>query len=222
MKYILILIAALTFSTASNAQTDFAGLVKSTQSSMGNAGEVNFAWWIPVEFWELALLQNGVSAYDAESFLELLEDYVFVAVIEGDVNGLMQVTYTDHSKIKKTIELTGTNGIIYKPLKNGDLPEELIQMLDMFKPMLQSMMGEMGANFNFFVFTDKGKDGSRVCDPYVEGSVELNFSRSSHSIRTPLGPLLAPRLCPLDEEEFSGDFNYCPYHGEKLEEKEEE
>ncbi len=221
MKLLLIGVFSVFIFGRANAQqpVDYTALIKATQSQQGVAGELKLAWWIPVEFWEQALLQQGVTGFEIQSFLDVLEPYVFVGMIDGAIGDYGTVSYMDEKIMSATLRVTGTSGEQRTPLDPEEIPEELDYMLSLLKPMLQGMMGEMGANFHFYVFSDEMTDGTRFCDPFATGSVKIETSRSNHSIRTPLGPLLPPKVCPEDEEEFMGDYNFCPYCGHALEDK---
>ena len=219
MRIVIVALFLIGFSGGVKAQVDYTALIKATQSQDAEGGNLKLAWWIPAEFWEQALLQQGVAGYQAQSFLEILEPYVFVGVIEGEMGDYGTVSYTDESLLRSTLKVTGTSGEVRRPLPTDEIPEELDYLLSILKPMLQGMMGEMGSNFNFYVLSDEMDDGSRFCDPFVEGGVKIECGSSEHSFRTPLGPLLPPKICPVDDEEYMGDYNYCPYHGDKLEDK---
>jgi len=62
----------------------------------------------------------------------------------------------------------------------------------------------------------------RISNPYTKGTVHLAFQGAEYKWRTPLGSLLAPKQCPVDQEVMTGAWKYCPYHGKELVEQKTE
>ena len=68
------------------------------------------------------------------------------------------------------------------------------------------------------LFPAYGNDGIRIADAKEEGSftVEL-IGGEAFTWRLPLGSVLPPKVCPVDGEQMSGVWTYCPRHGAELE-----
>lgn len=190
--------------------------VQETQLNSGENGELKIAWWIPVEFWEIVLTQDkSLPAEQAQEMIEKLKPYSMIAIIDGKMGAFSTVEYTPKSKIRNNLSLTANNGKRYKPLLEDDLNSEITILLATFKPILKSMMGEMGGNMHFFVFDDQ-EGGKRIFDPRDSGAIQLSIGEEKQKWDLPLGTLMSPKMCPVDRKEMNGKWTFCPFHGKKL------
>lgn len=223
MKKIL-LASTLTISSllgfAQEVKTDINELIEDTQINLGEQGEIKMAWWIPTEFWRVTFENEpGIPAEEVDNFMKTLEPYSIFAVVEGEIGNYGGVNYTPLETLESSLSLTGSDGKTYKSLLFTDLSADMRSFLSMFRPILVNMIGQLGENMHFFVFDDITSKGLRISDPYANGSVTLKCHNEEYKWRTPLGSLLAPKYCPVDNEEMSGAWKYCPFHGDELKEK---
>jgi len=226
MKHLFILIALcflLATSTSAQHLPDFGQFMKETQVSQNVPGKVSMAWWIPVEFWEITFRrEESMTDEQRTEFVETLRPYTLFAVVDGKVGAFGGVTYTPEETISRTLVFIDREDNEYKPLAKEEINPDVRNLLDVMKPILVNMMGQMGQNLNFYVFADADEQTERIADPYTEGKVRLAFQNVEYQWRTPLSSLLAPKQCPVDEELMSGAWKYCPYHGKELVEQETE
>ena len=201
-------------------------LTADTQSSITrntkSGQQISIVWWIPIEFWQVALAQSASLPVDTRNaILNGMQDYMVIAVVVADVSQLGSFSFHERSRIEKTMRVT------YKPPKRderrltptrsvGGRVEEMLQGL---KPVLANSMGAMGENFQLFVFEDKIKrvDARRV-DPYSEGrlTVEIDATEKVTSVfETPLNSLFVPRTCPNGKPAHLS-WKFCPWSGAKL------
>lgn len=212
------LFACLLFSShAQELQIDINQLINETQISQGTSGEIKMNWWIPSEFW-IGTFQNEPSLAQSEvdDFMKLLSPYSIFAVIDGEIGQFGGVTYASESDIANSIVMTDSKGKKHKPLNVEDLSADLQNLLAMFKPILINMIGEMGENMHFFVFSDQDVNGNRIADPTKEGSLMVKVMDLDYTWVTPLSSVLPNKFCPRDGESMSGTWNYCPIHGDAL------
>ena len=71
---------------------------------------------------------------------------------------------------------------------------------------------------NFHLSNRPNKKGEKLVNPKEKENFEIRLDKEVFQWRLPLGALLPPRYCPTDDEELSGAWNYCPYHGKALKE----
>ncbi|MEE4001116.1 hypothetical protein V1T75_12300 [Tenacibaculum sp. FZY0031] len=187
-------------------------LIGETQMS-NSSGEIEVIWWIPTEFWQVALSRDrAIADNEKELMINTLKEYVFVVFIKGKVGVFGGVTYVN----KELIEQNATvfyNGNRLKKLKNEEIPSDLQNMVGFMKPMMKNMLGQMGENMQFIVF--KNNENS-VIDPYKEGNLTFNLFKFKPEIELPLGSLLMEKKCVEGNKLFNGKWNYCPYHGKGL------
>ena len=85
---------------------------------------------------------------------------------------------------------------------------------------MTNMVGDFGANMQYFVFDDLSANDERILNPLAEeGDFTLNVVKDfSAEFETPIPALLLDKICPKDGESLNGSWEYCPHHGDKLEE----
>ena len=70
------------------------------------------------------------------------------------------------------------------------------------------------------VFKGKDEKGTRYLNPRKIGKFSVHLKDKSFNWRLPLASLLQPKIDPETKEAFPGDYNYNPYTGNKLINKE--
>ena len=80
-------------------------------------------------------------------------------------------------------------------------------------------MGQLGKNFHFVLFPATNKERLPIMEAKKEGRFSLNLGGDNLRWRLPLGSLLPQKVCPIDGEELSGAWKYCPWHGALLKTK---
>ena len=88
----------------------------------------------------------------------------------------------------------------------------------MLKPIMANMLGQFGKSLEFYAFPAKDKADKPLADPFANGKIKVAMSGRSFSWRLPLGSLMRPKKCATCGEEFSGNYNVCPFDGTKLKE----
>ncbi len=218
----LLLICSLTISFSCFGQQheiNLDNLIQETQKTNGEADDMRIIWWIPTEFWVASFQQEkSMSQEQKDEFINLLKPYSLFAVVDGKIGPFGGVTYRPVEEIEKSISLIGNNNTEYFPIKSEKLGPDLQNVLATFKPIFKNMMGQLGENMNIFVFSDQTKKGKRISDPYFKGGLTFMLGETEYQWRTPLGSLIPEKICPKDDEKLNGAWDYCPWHGEKLEE----
>lgn len=211
------ILGVLLCSSTFSQQVDFSKFISETQKSNSEVGSVSIAWWIPIEFWQITLsAEPSISEAQMEDFLQTLRPYMIFAVIDGKMGPLGGINFTPSDSIANSIELIDDHGKVYIPIGMDDLSSDVQNLLLVFKPIVKNMMGQLGENMNFYVFSDVKEKNKRVADPLDQGNIQLNFINKEYKWKLPLSSLLPPLKCPVDNEPMDGTWNYCPWHGTKL------
>jgi hypothetical protein len=98
-------------------------------------------------------------------------------------------------------------------------------LADMIRPVLANAMGRAGENFAMLFFPAKKKAGKPIADELTKGSFSVVLKGAAGEPemiflwRTPLTSFSAPRYCPVGKERVHADWDYCPWHGVKIEAK---
>jgi hypothetical protein len=109
------------------------------------------------------------------------------------------------------------DGEKYRPLQDKEITSEVASFLESLRPSMASMAGAFGEGCHFFMFPARSSDGGRIADPRESGNFSVRVGDRSFSWRLPLGSVLPPKRCPVDGQMLNGAWDYCPWHGERLE-----
>lgn len=200
---------------------DVSALTSETQK-FTNAEGVHLAWWIPPEFWAASMAHQGdVTDKASKQMLDILNRYSMLAVVQADIGPLGNFSYYDKATVKKGLKLevvTGKQTTALEPLEK--VPEDLDPLLKVISPLLESAMGRLGENLNFFVYYDQS-EGKRVISPYSQGAVRVTMTRKDGTaldpfvFELPLDSLYVPRHCPNGKPAHVS-WVVCPWDGTRL------
>lgn len=200
---------------------DVSALTNETQKST-NADGVHLAWWIPPEFWAASMeREQDMPAKTKKQMLDILNRYSMIAVVQAEVGPLGNFDYYDRNTVTKGLKVELENGKDTSTLKPVDkVPADLDPLLKVMTPLLESAMGRLGQNLNFFVFEDK-KKGGRVISPYDPGTLRVTLARKDGAamdpfiFELPLDSLYVARKCPNGKPAHIS-WVVCPWDGTKL------
>lgn len=200
---------------------DIAALTNETQKAT-NAEGVHLAWWIPPEFWAASMeREKDMPEKSRQQMLDILNRYSMLAVVQADVGPLGNFSYYDRATVTKGLKLELVSPKEISVLKPMDkVPEELDPLLKVMTPLLESAMGRLGENLNFFVYEDR-KKGARVISPYAQGAIKVTLARKDGAaldpfvFELPLDSLYVPRRCPNGKPAHVS-WVVCPWDGTKL------
>jgi hypothetical protein len=207
---------------AENPKEQVNGIVRETQKQGNRSGRITLVWWIPAEFWRAALRATGTVPIDRiNEAVKALSDVNVFMVIDAKVGAFATMDYVPAAELQKNLSVTDTTG---KPL--AMIPEDkqspgTKNLLAVMKPVIGNMLGEFGKSISFFVFEGKNKDGSRRIDPLKPGSFTARLNEETFRWRLPLGSLLPNKVCPKCQEQFPGNYSFCPFDATPLQEASE-
>jgi hypothetical protein len=174
-------------------------------------------WWIPAEFWMAAMAADKkVPDSEKQDIIDLFRENTVVGVVVGEMGALGVQKFRSDDDIRAGLRLVDPAGREYAPLAANKVDKQLQLMLQILKPMLASVVGEMGNNLNFYVFPGKAKDGKRTADPLAEGKLVVKLSDESYPFRLPLGSVMPARFDPVTGERFPGSYRFNPFTGAQL------
>lgn len=192
-------------------------VIKDCQKYSKQVDRMTLLWWIPEEFWRLAVSQDPtVTEEGIEEFLSVLRPYTIVVAVDGKIGAFGGLTYTPEEELFSMIRIQDSEGISYAPLYGDEVDPNVENFMAMLKPIFSNMAGAMGENMNFFVFPAETDDGGKIADPGSEGTFKVLIGDEEFRWKLPLGSLLPPKVCPRCGEKLSGAYKYCPYDGVKL------
>ncbi|WP_298503377.1 hypothetical protein [uncultured Maribacter sp.] len=214
-KYIATLILVLASYGQAFSQTedvDMIVFIKEVQQWKKTGENMKLIWWIPTMYWEVALKGNpNVTEEAKQDIIRSVENYTIIAALDGKV-GALGFSYNELESIK----IITDKSMVYKPLNQEELPDETKNLLNILKPTLSNIIGQMGKNMEFYVFPGIDEKGSKILDPTSSSNFSVFYNGESFNWRLPLGSLVPKKKCPTDNELLSGSWKFCPWHGEKL------
>jgi hypothetical protein len=233
-KFLVSLVAVLWFSQSVAEDIDLQALVRETQINKQSSNKLVMVWWIPTEFWAESFRRGGtVSAKQSAEMLASIDDYVVVAAIDGTIGTLGVLASTPKDELeKKTLLIVGDTKS--SPIPEGDLSPSARNFVQLMKPVIANMLGQVGQGMHFMAFKgtkesnandkslhsdDVAASKQRLIDPKLPGRVTVRIGEQNFEYRLPLGSLLSPKFDPDTGERYPGNYEYSPYSGKKLDPK---
>jgi hypothetical protein len=203
------------------ADVNVAALTAETQKMSNNNG-VHLVWWIPPEYWEASVTSSAnVAEKERDAIIKALRGYSMLAVTQAEVAPLGNIVFYERDLIVKgmKIELAdGKNITTLTPVEK--VPDDLQMLLKMLAPVLQSALGKLGENLQFFVLDDEIK-GERLVSPYGNAALKVALTNKSGTVlepfvfQMPLDALFVPRMCPGGKPAHVS-WVVCPWDGTAL------
>ena len=214
---ILLSISVLTFGQV-ETEVSITELIKEIQQWNKKDNKMSLAWWIPNEYWRIALKDNKQIPEEAIDQIEnVLEDYIMIWACDLTINSDGTMKYTTEEEINKSITVLDNNNKKYFPLEKNEIDGEALAIAENMKPVFSQTLGQMGRGIQFYFFKVIDQSEKKLIDPKLPGQFKVSHSDSDFLWKLPLSTLTPPKFCPVDKEKMKGTWSYCPIHGQKLE-----
>lgn len=172
-------------------------------------------FWFPVEFF-IASAPPNVPLEQTKQVEEALEPYLIIAVANGKRGVFGGTTFDSEADIRASLRVKDSAGTSYSPLDANDIGPDMRNLFATMKPGFARSAGELGEHSHFFAFPSKGKEGQIIAAATKEGTFSVELGETTFRWRLPLGTLVPPKICPVDGEQLSGAWKFCPWHGAEL------
>ena len=198
---------------------DAPDLMHETQQAIGEKGYAGLVWWIPFQFWTQAAVTHGFPPQMADN-LKALKDYTVVGLFLAQVTDYGEFHYVTPAELRQKVMLRDAEGNEYRPIPEPSPDAKTLTAV--MKPVLTNAMGPAGENFELLFFPARGKNGEMIADATAKGmfSVVLrdppNLPESVYQWRLPLTSVSPPKFCPVGGERVQANWDYCPWHGVRL------
>jgi len=212
----ILLWPSMSAESAEQNKISLSQLTQETQKTSEDPSSLTLAWWIPEEFWKVALVEGGLTSAQVEDFVKVLRPYTLVIVVDGTMGPIGGATFKTEDQVRSTLRVKDSQGNQYDALPTAEFNADLSNLVAVMKPMLQNLMGQMGQHMYIFAFPGKAKDGRAMADPKEKGSFAVVLDGKEYKWRLPLGALLPPKTCPTCKEKLNGAYSFCPWDGQKL------
>lgn len=213
----ILIFGSMSSSFAQDRIANANALIQETQKMILNPDEMTMVWWIPEEFWQVSFAQNpNIEKAEAELYMDYLRPYTLIVVAHGKIGSFGWIVYKAETFIRNNIRMIDSQGIRYPPVDDEKIKYGAKYFLSMMKPVFEKMLGSMGPNMHFFLFPSKDKSGQSIAAAKNNGFFSVKLDEREYKWRLPLGALVPPKTCPVDGEELSGGWKFCPWHGVEL------
>lgn len=204
-------------SAPANFEIKIDQLLRETQKTSPSTDTVDLVWWIPPQFWASVLASNAdVPDKTRAEIVEIFAKYTVVAAVKGSIGNFGVDKFSSDDEMRAQLRLVDPHGNSYAPIAADKLDSRLVVMVQILKPLMANVVGQMGTNLNFYAFPAKTEDGKPVADPFGDGKLAIKLGSEEYIFRLPLGSLLPPRHDPASGEVFPGSYRYNPYTGAAL------
>ena len=200
-------------------EMDLQSLMKETEHIDMRRHRMGIFWWVPPDYWELSLRQQGYDRDRMGTIFDPFKKYNLFIVAIGDVRP-GDVTWREEADVKKSLILRDQHGNTYKALE--ETPAEMASVVELMKPVFKRMMGNFGGGLQFIFFPLKDSAGNVFADPYKSSELFLDVpdfvetGPVTYTWRFPLTALSPAKFCPVGKEKVEAHWKYCPWHGNKL------
>jgi len=162
----------------SDPKIDLTAFVRQTQIMKNADKQIKLTWWIPTEYWEIALEGNpDVTPSQINNIVSALEDYVVVCAANLESGGLGEYNKTTEDEMRKGLSLIDQNGKVYKPLEDDDVDAGALMIAGSVKPMFSKMLGDVGKAMHLFFFKVQSK-GKNLIQADNEGKFTIIHSKT--------------------------------------------
>jgi len=215
---LLLCLFSITFSFAQEdkivpaKKVNITEMVKDVQIIRKDKDNFKMVWWIPLEYWQVSMEGSSMAGF-TDQLLEVFQGYTLVCTINTDIS-----PFGGLKGLPSKIQIKDKKGNIYDPINQEDIPDEYKSMLGTMKPAMSQVLGQFGKQMEFHVFPERAKSGSLIAPPLGKGQFTVLFNEDEEfKFKLPLSSLVEKKVCPTDKELLNGNWEYCPWHGKKLE-----
>ncbi len=197
-------------------------LLPETQKQLHSKDYTGMVWWIPVEFWERAFVENGSTTAKAAEQVKPLRDYVMVATVIGKLGPFGAIAFVPGEQLRAKTALRDAKGVSYFPLPEVSSDAETLAAV--LKPVFANVLGKTGESMEVLFFPARDSSGKALADPRQKGSFTIVIQDVAgkpdpvFEWQLPLTALASAKFCPVGKERVQANWNYCPWHGVSLNE----
>jgi hypothetical protein len=195
---------------------DYGALIRDLTLTRNAGSRMSMSMWMPDEFWRAALQSNGkMTDKGINDYIAVMHPYILVAILDAK-QGITAFQYADMDTLSNEVTIEDSHGMKYGPLPPNLVAEDVKNLIQVMRPLLSNMMGNMGQHMEFLVFPSMDNAQHPIADPKSEGSLTVHLGDLPLRYRLPLASMLPAAMDAKTGESFPGNFHFNPYTGDKL------
>jgi hypothetical protein len=188
----------------------------------GGDGRVVSFWWLPPEYWELVAKELGIPAEDQAKVRTVFRDYLLVGALETKLNADKKPDFASIAEIAKRAKFY-RDGEEIQVLR--DVNPEMARLAPSLVYLLRVSLSGLGDGLRLLPLPNVDAKGNPILSGRAPGELRLEYRFDEKTPmqqvfwRAPLTSIAGAKKCPTGGEPLEANFNYCPWHGVKLEAK---
>src|SRR3546814_1038795 len=148
----IVLAAMVFFFSLSARGCDIQKLDQDTQRLAQSPEKITLVWWIPSEFWDVALRDNPKLTDEGRvQFVKAIDDYLVVVVVSADIGPMGGFASKDRAAVEAGTELV-VDGATIAPLAADKMSPDALNFVTMMKPVMGNMLGQLGKGMEFLIY----------------------------------------------------------------------
>jgi hypothetical protein len=177
-------------------------------------------WWLPPEYWVQSAKELELAPDEQAKVEKLFHDYVIVAAIDADLSEKHKPILAPIAEIVKRSRFS-RGGETLQVLR--EVNPEVSKLVPTLVYLLRVSLGPLGEGLRLLPLSNLDAKGTPILSSTTPGELELEFRFTedgpAHEFRwhAPLTSVAGTRKCPKGGEPLEASWNYCPWHGVKLE-----
>jgi hypothetical protein len=171
--------------------------------------------WMPADFWKIIGDEMKLPPDLMSDLVAEMDKYMMFCVVDYSMVG-QQMSFRAADEIRSSLKLVDSAKVIYLPLADKDISPRALEMISQFQPAITRIFGQFGQGMRIFLFDARNANGTLSFDEKKANHFTLAWDQVSITWRLPFASVLPGKFCPVDNEPMKGNWNYCPYHGVKL------
>ncbi len=193
---------------------DIQSILRDSQRLTKDGDRFIMLWWIPHLYWELSFGEaKQLTEEGKKQILDLMSDYVLIAVIDGEFDALGGFTGKPMNEITQAFSLRFSEESI-DPLPDDKLPDAMKNLLQSMRPVLQNSLGAIGKGMHIIVLPSNAKKQGKWENR--KDTLTIKYNDRKFIWRLPLACTLPDKVDADTGEHFPGDYVFNPYSGKKL------
>jgi hypothetical protein len=214
----LLALSGLPISAAATSSSDIAAETARNVEE-GSTHVANF-WWLPPEYWVQSAKEMELEPDVQAKVEKLFRDYVIVAAIDADLSEKRKPILAPIAEIVKRSRFS-RGGETLEVLR--EVNPEVSKLVPTLVYLLRASLGPLGEGLRLLPLGNVDAKGNPALSATTPGELELEFRFTEggpvHEFRwhMPLTSVAGARKCPKGGEPLEASWNYCPWHGVKLE-----
>lgn len=196
---------------------NFQDFIMELQRWEKNENKIVLVWWVPSSYWEITKKMNpDLSDSALKIFEDAFKDYYLVFALSCDIDGI-NFNFLSYSTIFDNIMLVDENGKKYYPINEFDVPTNTLNVMSTFEPVIKNVLGgSLGKGIRFYLFPKYNNQGKTIINENKETQFKFELFDDEFNFQLPLVSLMKDKYCPIDNATMKGNWEYCPFHGVKL------